>query len=260
MFIVGSDQLWRVMFSVDYDYFFLLDWVRGDKFKMSYATSFGTGDFEGDAYCYARESHLLKRMDHISVSEKSGIDIITDMTERLDAKVVLDPVFMCGVKAYEDMSVVGKMRLPKESYIGGYLLDITHNKENLLLEFSDDVTEGRYVVITDYQASCDGDRINVLAESAIEEWLAMIRFCDFFITDSFYGICFAIIFRKQFCVTIDRDNCREFDRIKSILEQFDISDRLVDSGDSKDVRRLMNSRIVYDHVYKILKLPIRILA
>ena len=253
MFIVGSDQLWRAMFSVDYDYFFLLDWVRGDKFKMSYATSFGTEEFEGDVYCCAREAFLLKRMDQISVREKSGINIITDMTERLDTKVVLDPVFMCDVKAYEDMSVVGRMRLPKESYIGGYLLDITRNKENLLLEFADDVAEGRYVAITDYPASYEGDRINVLDEPAIEEWVAMIRFCDFFITDSFHGICFAIIFKKQFCVIFDRDNWRGFDRINSILEQFGISDRLVDSGDTQDVRRLMNSRIDYDPVYKILE-------
>lgn len=252
IFMVASDQLWRPLFAQEYDWCFLLDWVRDDKYKISYSTSFGTEEFEGDSYSYAKEAYLLKRINKISVREKSGQKIVMDMTGK-NADVVLDPVFLCDVKVYEDMATIGKMRIPKDSFVGAYLLDITPKKENVLLEISKTYTDRKYIAITDYANAYASEKVSVLDDPSIEEWLAMIEYCEYFITDSFHGICFAIILKKQFLAVFDKKNWRGYDRIKNILEMFGLSERLIESDEVDVAEKLRNNRIDYDDVYKILE-------
>lgn len=253
MFIVGSDQLWRDIFLKETDYFYLLKWARNDKFKMSYSTSFGTDRREADSFEFAKEAFFLSRFNSIAVREKSGLNIVKEMTGK-EAIEVLDPVFLCDVKKYIEMASIGKMRIPANKYVGAYLLDITDNKENMLFNLSKILTNGEHIAITDYYEKNDGDmRINILSDAAVEEWLAMINGCNFFITDSFHGICFAIILKKQFCVVFDKDNWRGYTRIKNILEKFELSDRILSSYNDEEINRIIENRIDYKKVYTLLE-------
>ncbi len=253
MFMVGSDQLWRGLFSRDFDFFFLLEWVRSDKFKMNYSTSFGTEAFDGDDFYRARTAFLLRRINKISVREKSGLDIIKELTG-CDATLVLDPVFLCDQKLYDDLSKIGMMRIASKHYVGAYLLDITDKKKDQLYSISNILTNGSYYAMTDYPTPDKiDDNINLLENPAVEEWIAMIKNCDFFITDSFHGVCFAIIFNKQFCVTFDKDNWRGYDRIANVLEIFNLSDRMCTDNCESEIKRLISNRIDFENVNKLLE-------
>jgi hypothetical protein len=59
-----------------------------------------------------------------------------------------------------------------------------------------------------------------------EEWLAYIRNSDYVVTDSFHGMCFAIIFHKQFVVINNKK--RGSTRFESLLKTLELSDRLYD--------------------------------
>ena len=250
LFVVGCDQLWRGCYLQSYDFFFCLDWVRSDKYKMSYSTSFGTDYYDGDEQTFKKQACLLKSINNISVREESGRVLVNGLNGR-SAEVVLDPVFMCDFKLYNNMADIGRERMPKGKYVGAYLLDPTKSKERLLLETSANYYEGLYCAITDIYTNIRDDcKIDFINEPYVEEWLEMIRGCDFFITDSFHGICFAIIFKKQFCVVFDEDNWRGYDRIKYILDLFNLTDRKCTKAD--DLINIFNTTIDYDEVYNTL--------
>lgn len=252
LFVVGSDQLFRKMFVEDMDYYTCLDWVYGTKYKMSYGTSFGCLEFEGSRQMQSKMSYLLNRFSCISVREESSVELLKDLFG-CRAERVLDPVFLCDIKYYTDMIKIGKLRVPEEKFTGAYLLDITEEKKKVVQYISNLFHNEKHQVITDYPEYYFEDDINILHEPAIEEWLAMIAECDFFVTDSFHGVCFAIIFQKQFCVVFDQENWRGYIRIQDILERFGLQDRFFTKFDEKMVSEICGKDIDYEWVNCILK-------
>lgn len=78
-------------------------------------------------------------------------------------------------------------------------------------------------------------KIDILGEEydksfSIEDWLYMIKNCDFFISDSFHGTCFAMLFNKPFILVLNNGAISKY---KSLIRMFDLQDRTVD--DFKDI-------------------------
>lgn len=246
-FVTGSDQLFRATFAECSDYVYCQNWVSGIKYKFSYGTSFGCDKFEGSEGSRAKMAYYLSRFQNISVREKFGVELMREQFD-LQAECVLDPVFLCDQKHYDDMIKIGRLRIPETKYVGAYLLDIDRKKIGVLNKVAESITNGKHLAITDYPVNHSGDEINILNEPSVEEWLALIHDSDFFITDSFHGICFAIIFKKQFAVVYNKENWRGYARIKDILERAGLEDRFLESTDDKSINRVLNSQVDYTKV------------
>ena len=91
IYIAGSDQIWNPLFKNGRDPAFFLDFVPENKIKASYAASFAV-----ESLPIELEKEILdrlKRLDFVSVREKSGLDIVKGLgVDR--GRVVLDPVFL----------------------------------------------------------------------------------------------------------------------------------------------------------------------
>ena len=251
MFVVGSGQLFRERFVRETNYFTCLDWVRGSQYKVSYGTSFGCAEFEGTRSMRNKMSYLLKRFQHLSVREKSSVKLLKD-SFGCKAECVLDPVFLCDKKHYLDMVRIGRLRTSVKKFTGAYFSDVTDTKKDVLHHVADLLSNGVHQVITDYPENYLGDDINILSEPAIEEWLAMIDSCEFFITDSFYGVCFAIIFEKQFCVCCDKQNRSKYTELQDILERFGLQGRFLQEITKDTVYEMCQTPIDYERVNCIL--------
>lgn len=252
MFCVGSDQIWRNMFVTNHDFYTCLDWVKSYKKKVSYGTSFGTDRFEGDDLVSRKMSYLLRRFQRISVREESGADILKKHF-CCEAEVVLDPVFLCDEKYYYEMAQRGADRGVKGQYIGAYVLDISPVKEQAILSLSGRYTDNKYQVITDYREPLqESFTIEWLKSPAVEEWLYMIRNCEFFITDSFHGVCFAIIFEKPFAVIFDSKNWRGYTRLEHILKKFHLEERLMHTFDEDKLNSMYETPIDYSVIKAVL--------
>ena len=68
---------------------------------------------------------------------------------------------------------------------------------------------------------------------SVIDWLNQIRNSEYIVTDSYHGLLFSIIFKKQF-VIYDRV-AGGSERYKSILEYLGLSDRLFHKEDNIDV-------------------------
>jgi hypothetical protein len=162
------------------------------------------------------------------------------------------------------MAQLGKMRMPENPFLGGYILDRTPERAGLIKKLLEKLTMDESRIITDawYLGPLGREEIEsqnsaiwdmpILTDAVVEDWLAVIRYCDFFVTDSFHGICFAVIFRKPFVVVLDKQSWRGFSRIKSFLKMLGLEDRHVESWEQIEEKNLLHHAIDYEQVHKIL--------
>ena len=251
-FLTGSDQLFRPSFVEENNYFYCQDWVSGLKYKFSYGTSLGTDSFESDEKVRGKMAYLLGRFQRVSVRERLSVDLMRDCFG-IDVDCVLDPVFLCPREDYEGMVKVGRLRIPERPYVGAYILDITEEKADVLKAVSGKLTHNEHVVITDFPESEQNFDVRLLHEVALEEWLAMIHDAEFFLTDSFHGICFALIFHKQFAVVYDKKNWRGFARIRDILERTGLSNRYLEHWDEDSIEKICSRKIDFQKVDALLE-------
>ena len=255
MFLVASDQLLRPEFVEGMDYHTCLDWAATDKYKMAYAASFGMDVLEGTEELKKKMQYFLGRFQAVSVRERSGTDILKHEFGIL-GKNVMDPVFLCDKKYYTAMAESGRLRLPEGPYVGGYILDASKEKEAVIQKVQTCAGLPDYRIISDaeIEEKATGSlwNLEILSKPLVEEWLANILYSDFFVTDSFHGMCFALIFNKDFLVIMKKSNWRGIARIKSLLGMLELEERLIES--EKDLEeRIISRHIDYASVNKRLE-------
>ena len=100
-------------------------------------------------------------------------------------------------------------------------------------------------IITDIQID-DFIKLNS-KDMSIQNWLWQLNNCEFFVTDSFHGCCFAIIFNKQFvCVN---SNTKILARMESLFKMLGIENRLYKNFDEIDYE-IIKQKINYEKVNK----------
>ena len=252
-FIVGSDQLWNwwnIRSNADY---YFLDFAWKDRKKIAYATSFGMDHTAFPEYMKIRAGYYLSRFDFISTREKSGVSICKNVFG-VEAEHVLDPVFLCPINDYLEVIRTSKKRMGKP-YLFSYILDPTEDKLRLVQE----TAKKRGL---DYIIAIDGlgkedfikgilkNDSNILAELRIEEWLSYIYYSSYVVTDSFHGLCFSTIFKKQVIAYVNAHRGEE--RFISITDLLKIRDRLVYSLEEASEKRLADTEMDYEAISQII--------
>lgn len=206
-FVVGSDQVWRHVFHGKNIFYYLLNFVYNFKNKIAYSSSFGISYFEGELKDKILFKYYLKQFDSISVREDDGVRICKEEFD-VDATHVLDPVFLLNDYDY----LINKSRKNIDyKFIAVYSLNM--NIQNEL-----DIISNKLSLNIEY--------LNTNDKNDIEDWLWTIKNCELLITDSFHGICFAIIFNKPF-VSLLSNETGGISRLLSLSNMFDIKDRIV---------------------------------
>ena len=91
IYCTGSDQVWNSYWNEGIDYSLFLKFVPKDKFKFSYAASFGKSKLEEEEKEETKE--LLEAYDYISVRENAGVKILEDLGFE-NCPQVLDPTLL----------------------------------------------------------------------------------------------------------------------------------------------------------------------
>lgn len=211
-FIIGSDQVFRPIYTNKMIEQFLLDFVTPQSKKIAFSASFGVDKEkflqENSSETIDHMKKSLKTFDFLSVREKSGVEICRDLFD-VKAEWIIDPVFILDKSKYDELIENADGEILKQvqnDTIVSYVLDT--NKE--------------YKKAYKYLSKKFGGEVVETANSniSVESWLKSIRDCKFLITDSFHGMCFAIIFNKPFICLANKK--RGATRFESILEMLSI--------------------------------------
>ena len=219
--IVGSDQVWREAYSPWITNYFL-DFL-GDKSsckikRYAYAASFGVENNAISRDNIGKCSRLLKSFDAVSVREYSAKNYLIKSLGYDKASVVLDPTLLLSPTTYvnlikqEDIYATGLV---------SYILDNDPEKEFIADDIAKNIGKQRTRLTT--------KPIETMKLVSISKWLSSIAYADFIVTDSFHGCVFSIIFKKKFIAIGNK--VRGLDRFHTLLNNFDLSDRLVMSKD-----------------------------
>lgn len=218
-FLCGSDQIWA---PNQFHERYYLNFVHIHKRKVAYAPSIGLPRIPETLK--SKMTNLVRRIDHLSVREQAGANIVQQLTGR-EASVVLDPTMLLE---RDEWLKVAAGRAPKGEYILCYFLgeNVQHRQA---AEFWRKKTGLRLVVLPfrniDYMW---GDM--QIADAGPDLFLSLINGARWILSDSFHGIVFSIIMNKPFSAfmrfTEDHPLCQN-SRIEHLLNRFDLTTRVV---------------------------------
>lgn len=218
-FLVGSDQIFRGNLFKCFGEYVSLDWVDDIPFKSVYGLSFGLDFWDEKPNVKRKIARDLKRFNKLSFRESSGQRLMQTEFGGLTGPVVLDPVFLLDRPDFEALIRKSDTRVPPHSLFC-YILDKQENKTLLLEAFA---KEHRLTPYTVTDAGLEKPE----AQIYVEDWIKIIAESEFVLTDSFHGMCMAIIFQKQFFVICNA--WRGTTRFVNLLEQLGLTSRIVET-------------------------------
>lgn len=248
IFIVGSDQVWRAKWMKNKVKHYFFDFVDDNKKKIAYAASFGIDYWEGDEKLTEEIKPLIKRFDHISVREESGIDICKNTFGIDNVVCVLDPTLMIDKKDYQPILDDWKDKSHlKRKYIAHMLLDDTEQLKNGSKKIANYLgAEINYI---------KGKTLNIFGKTItlynkVSQWLTYIKDAELVITDSFHCTVFSIIFHKKFIVVANQ--LRGIARLETLLKKVGLENRFFTNIDDVLESGILDKEIDYQEVDKRL--------
>ena len=246
-FIAGSDQVWRGGPNGEglEDYFF--DFAKSWNIKrVAYAASFGTDYWYFSAKYSEKYVSLIRLFDAVSLREKNAADMIA-CHWGIKACHVLDPTMLLDASVYHEIAKTSDVRKDDVQLLI-YILDSNEEKEALINRTS---TQKK---LSPYYVNAKPDDIwrpiTERIQPPVEFWLKCFMNAQFIITDSFHACVFSILFHKEFVVVGNQK--RGLSRMKELLQDFRMEDRLIDEANISDFDISSLHLIDYTLVDKIL--------
>lgn len=232
IYLTGSDQVWNPRHVKDDTTFFLSFCKEKNPVRASFAASFATSRLPEELRgLYSRH---LSAYQHISVREKSGINLVADLTGQ-KAEVVCDPTLMLNESEWSELAEPANMKI-KKPYILAYILTYAFNPhpgiDGLIARIQNHLKlpvvylNGR---LTDYRKKDS----RVIKNAGPLEFLWLFKNADFVITTSLHGTAFAVNFSKPF-YSVVADSQKD-SRISSLLQLVGAQDRAIDIINSADM-------------------------
>ncbi len=200
--IVGSDQVWRADFALNYEYNYFLDFVPNGIKKIAYAASFGLSEWQYTDEQTERIKDLLKDFRAVSVREEDAVGLCR-ANLKIEACQVLDPTLLLNA---EDYDTVCSNRLIDAPYVFVYWLGDKNEMNKLISPYIQVQMKVMIINLRD-----DVEQISV------EDWLSYIKFADYILTDSFHGCVFSLIYHRPFMVFENHSGGNG--RMQSLLRQ-----------------------------------------
>lgn len=230
--IVGSDQVWNRDISQPLELVYFLNEIKDVK-KISLSSSFGKTVWSENPDYTSRVKELLNDFATLSVRENSGKEIL-EKVFNIKSTVLIDPTLAYGF--FDDLILTD---CPKKQ-IYTFFINNSSNYNDLVNVISNDrkLSVFKHSKISYYFKNGPRHRLTYLKNSSC------------ILTDSFHGVAFSVIFRKEFFVFCGESS--KFDRIQNLLSLLGLEDRFIHSEDDYKHRKKEIGKIDYNRVYKKL--------
>lgn len=242
--VAGSDQIWNPDYAIPA---FFLDFETNAN-KIIYAASIGKVDMtQRQRVIYGG---YINRLKHVSIRERSGVDLLKDYTTT-PLNIVVDPTLLISCAEWD---IICSEREIKEKYIFCYFLELTEDKIKAVIDFSKK-TNLKIVNIPYLHGVGDEFCINesiVPKNIGPDGFISLIKNADYIITDSFHATVFSCIYKKEFRVFGRNSGSYNMNtRIENLLELFGIQDGIIDPNELDG--HFMNKYNEQCSIYEIIK-------
>ena len=222
--VAGSDQICNITID-DSDDAYFLSWVSNAK-KVAYAPSFGAKNILKNSSCPEKYKKMLLDFDSLSIRENNGKKWIKDLCNK-DVDVLLDPTLLLEREDYD--RIADKNYRVKDKYI--FFYSPAFNRD--ICRFVKKISEKYNLKVITWSTKSYymkfiktfGFELPGYEDPSI--YLNLIKNADLVITTSYHGTIFSTIYRKKFIVVKNGGMYGDDDRVKTLLEQLNMNDRLI---------------------------------
>lgn len=226
IYITGSDQTWN---PGCIDKGFVFDFLDNEKYNVfSYAPSIAVDQFSENYIEYMNK--VLKKYKFISVREEKSRDNLKKYIDR-DIEWVVDPTMLLEKKEWDSLATNRKI---KEKYIISYILGNSKKQRKKVKRFAKE--KGLKLVTIPYIKNGSQFKFKLvdykfgdeqMIDISFGDFLSLIKYSEYVVTDSFHAVSFSYIFEKEFFV-INRDSVISTNsRIDSILKILGLPERYI---------------------------------
>lgn len=222
MICSGSDQIWNSDYNGGTDEVYLLAFAPEKSVRFSFASSIGKDDLSSDDKI--RFVKNLAMYKGISVRERRAKELLNQINVK--AKQVLDPTLWLDKEFWKKQAA---SRIVQEPYILLYKLK-ADNTIDIIAEKVSDCIGIKIVRVCFSSVNIKrSGRNEYIMLPKVEEFLSLIQYAEFVVTNSYHGTCFSINYNKQF-ITVARERFNS--RIESILDLLELRNRLFYTAES----------------------------
>lgn len=242
VYLTGSDQVWNFVYNEGFDGHYYFQGINGR--KISYAASMGMTILNDSQKELLVKN--LKEYDYLSVREDSARTLLADIGIN-NVKVLIDPTMML---TNTDWSLYAAPRIIQDPYLFVYM-PYNIKDENAHYRLIKKIATEKRLKIVSFSLTYLKDRF---ADITVKyptpgDFLSLIKYADFVVTNSFHGSAFSITLAKNF-ISIKPNKFET--RLSNILQIVGLSNRLINGLDISELTPDFMSPIDYDSVNKVL--------
>lgn len=223
-FVCGSDQVWQLSAPGLHELYYLRFTTKQK--RIAYAPSFGSLTIPW--YNKRRLAKYLSEFQYLSIRESSGVDVINKSINKVVPQV-LDPVLLMGSEFWDKMTLDIKK---DNKFIFCYFLGDISKYTNIIYLLKKKYDASLLVI----ESGCNNELEAEFVQATPIEFISLMKYSEFVITDSLHGTEFAINFNKDFIVlernyiTVPEQNTR----LLSLLSLLNLKDRYIHSCQIND--------------------------
>ena len=217
IYMTGSDQVWNFKWNEGFDGHYFFHGIEGK--KVAYASSIGMEALT------QQEQNILKRelnsYDKIAVREVQAVKQLNDIG--ISSIQVIDPTLMLN---REQWKTFVEKRIIKDSYLLVYTPYNIKDKEQIYKTVRSIASTKGLQVVTfswDYFGERLADKTVYYASPG--DFLSLMYYADFVVTNSFHGTAFSINLNKQFWVYAPS---MFSSRVSNIIHLLGLENRMID--------------------------------
>lgn len=236
-FVCETDVTWH-KFSTGYDRGFLCDLKNmRNKPNVAYSIDFGSKGISEKAKSKLKK--FANNFKYISIRNIFRLDEMKEILNREDVVITIDPTLLLCENDYLNI-----IKEPEDSDFV-FVYNCKENNEEMVKSASEFANKHnlKLKILNCYDKNITDIKNSYPNPYSIEEFLGHIKYCKYFFTNSYHGICFAILFKKEFCCFARKANN---DKILTLLEIFGLQNRFYENENIFDLE------IDYTNVEKLL--------
>ena len=250
VWVCGGDQIWNTFHDTENLSVFTLQFAPKRAKKFAYAPSMAVLEMSSEGRECLRQG--LAGLNHISVREKSSVEVLKTITEK-PIEVVVDPVLLLRT---EEWAQEAKYPRRRKKYLLCYLLNDSVSQRKAVTKLAKAL--GLQIVtfphiLCDVVRKCDlffGDVHDYT--SGPREFLGLIQNAECVITDSFHACVFSMIFQTPFAV-FERSKPGEKgntnSRVYDFLEEYHLQQQLVTEQTLSAMHEIPHVDFTYAHAH-----------
>lgn len=240
-FVCGSDTIFCIDESNGFDDGFFANYSIMRQHSIAYAASFGDTRISDKEYVELNKK--LQNFRAIGLRENRMVGYVSGHTD-VPVQKTIDPTLLLNSEEYAEIT---SDRLIEDRY----LLLYTRRYNEKMQRYAEEMANrnGWKIVEISLRATNEEKGHIMMYKAGVEEFLSLVKYAEYIVTNSFHGLMFSVQFKKQFAI-FSRETGDS--KIAEALELFGLQDYLL-ADYQDDLLHVDNYDMVHEKIAKARK-------